>query len=173
MTAQLTKAGLDPSRIVERAAVISGKRKRDDEDVDMEDGEADAEGWMDVDGEEGGAAKRLKTNSGAVTKREPRGNRALAGMRDQGVRALLSPFAFLELYNSYAYFTSKQTGPSSYGISASGRGTCLPGPARETAQSKPKWCVTLLLFGVLLLTSIVQPKHLFAGKRKGGKTQRR
>ncbi|KAJ7802451.1 hypothetical protein B0H14DRAFT_3780578 [Mycena olivaceomarginata] len=42
--------------------------------------------WMDVDGEEGDGtpAKRLKTNLGAVTKREPRGNRALAGMRDQG-----------------------------------------------------------------------------------------
>ncbi|KAJ7146931.1 hypothetical protein C8R44DRAFT_758504 [Mycena epipterygia] len=46
MAAQLTKAGLDPNRIVDRAAVdcaavISGKRKSDDEDVHMEDGEVD------------------------------------------------------------------------------------------------------------------------------------
>ncbi|KAJ7833993.1 P-loop containing nucleoside triphosphate hydrolase protein [Mycena leptocephala] len=134
MTAQLTKAGLDPSRIVERAAVISGKRKRDDEDVDMEDGEADAEGWMDVDGEEGGAAKRLKTNSGAVTKREPRGNRALAGMRDQG--------------QADRAVKLRNLGQRPRNMLA------RAGEGDRTIKTK-------------------MPKHLFAGKRKGGKTQRR
>ncbi|KAJ7122013.1 P-loop containing nucleoside triphosphate hydrolase protein [Mycena crocata] len=135
MTAQLTKAGLDPSRIVERAAVISGKRKRDDEDVDMEDGEADAEGWMDVDGEgEGAPAKRLKTNSGAVTKREPRGNRALAGMRDQG--------------QADRAVKLRNLGQRPRNMLAKA------GEGDRAIKTK-------------------MPKHLFAGKRKGGKTQRR
>ncbi|KAF7357940.1 Nucleolar GTP-binding protein 1 [Mycena venus] len=140
MTAQLTKAGLDPSRIVERAAVISGKRKRDDMDVDMEDGEAggeaDAEGWMDVDGEEdaGTPAKRLKTNSGAVTKREPRGNRALAGMRDQG--------------QADRAVKLRNLGQRPRNMLA------RAGEGDRTIKTK-------------------MPKHLFAGKRKGGKTQRR
>ncbi|KAJ7859650.1 nucleolar GTP-binding protein 1-domain-containing protein [Mycena olivaceomarginata] len=123
MTAQLTRAGLDPSRIVERAGVLAGKRKRDDMD-----GGADAEGWMDVDGEEGDGtpAKRLKTNLGAVTKREPRGNRALAGMRDQGQADRARPRNML----------------------------ARAGEGDRTIKTK-------------------MPKHLFAGKRKGGKTQRR
>ncbi|KAJ7773184.1 P-loop containing nucleoside triphosphate hydrolase protein [Mycena metata] len=136
MTAQLTKAGLDPSRIVERAAVLSGKRKRDDdEDVDMEGGAADAEGWMDVDGEEDGTpAKRLKTNSGAVTKREPRGNRALAGMRDQG--------------QSDRAIKLRNLGQRPRNMLAKA------GEGDRAIKTK-------------------MPKHLFAGKRKGGKTQRR
>ncbi|KAJ7140965.1 GTP binding protein 4 [Mycena epipterygia] len=135
MTAQLTKAGLDPSRIVDRAAVISGKRKRDDEDVDMEDGEADAEGWMDVDGVEAGApAKRLKTNAGAVTKREPRGNRAVAGMRDQG--QMDKAVKLRNLGQRPRNMLAKA------------------GEGDRAIKTK-------------------MPKHLFAGKRKGGKTQRR
>ncbi|KAJ7034969.1 P-loop containing nucleoside triphosphate hydrolase protein [Mycena alexandri] len=136
MTAQLTKAGLDPSRIVERAAVLSGKRKRDDdEDVDMEGGAADAEGWMDVDGEEDGTpAKRLKTNSGAVTKREPRANRALAGMRDQG--------------QSDKAIKLRNLGQRPRNMLAKA------GEGDRAIKTK-------------------MPKHLFAGKRKGGKTQRR
>lgn len=98
----MTKAGLDPSRIQERAEMIAkvqgAKRKRDhmdnDEDVEMEGDEDDTsgsdngEGWMDVDGEDESSAptKRVKTNSGGViNKREPRSNRQLAGMRDEGV----------------------------------------------------------------------------------------
>ncbi|KAJ7719610.1 P-loop containing nucleoside triphosphate hydrolase protein [Mycena olivaceomarginata] len=140
MTAQLTRAGLDPSRIVERAGVLAGKRKRDDMDVDMEDGEggagADAEGWMDVDGEEGDGtpAKRLKTNLGAVTKREPRGNRALAGMRDQG--------------QADRAVKLRNLGQRPRNMLA------RAGEGDRTIKTK-------------------MPKHLFAGKRKGGKTQRR
>ncbi|KAJ7239947.1 P-loop containing nucleoside triphosphate hydrolase protein [Mycena haematopus] len=136
MTAQLTKAGLDPGRIVERAAVLSGKRKRDDEmDVDGEGADADAEGWMDVDGEEGdGPAKRLKTNAGTATKREPRGNRALAGMRDQG--------------QADRAVKLRNLGQRPRNMLA------RAGEGDRTIKTK-------------------MPKHLFAGKRKGGKTQRR
>ncbi|KAJ7090884.1 P-loop containing nucleoside triphosphate hydrolase protein [Mycena belliarum] len=139
MTADLTKAGLDPGRILDRAAVISGKRKRDDDgDVEMGDGEAggDAEGWMDVDGEgdDGTPAKRLKTAAGAVGKREPRGNRSVAGMRDQGQRDKA-----IKLRN---------LGQRPRNMLAKA------GEGDRAIKTK-------------------MPKHLFAGKRKGGKTQRR
>jgi nucleolar GTP-binding protein len=96
LTTELTKAGLDPSRIQERAEMLAKlqgaqrKRKRGDDDVmDVDvDGE-EAEGdWMDVDGEEGKGGKRTKTDSGAAVtarRREPRSNRQLAGMRDGAV----------------------------------------------------------------------------------------
>ncbi|KAJ7502543.1 P-loop containing nucleoside triphosphate hydrolase protein [Mycena galericulata] len=143
MTAQLTKAGHDPSRIVARAEVLAGKRKRDDDDVDMEDAGAegaDAEGWMDVDmdGEEGSGmpAKRLKTTTGAAvtTKREPRGNRALAGMRDQG--------------QADRAVKLRNLGQRPRNMLAKA------GEGDRAIKTK-------------------MPKHLFAGKRKGGKTQRR
>lgn len=100
LTTELTKAGLDPSRIQERAEMLAKmqgverKRKRpdDDDDVDMdaEDCDEAPEGWMDVDDEEG-PSKRVKTNTGGViNKREPRSNRQLAGMRDDAVRDFLS-----------------------------------------------------------------------------------
>lgn len=107
MTSDLTAAGLDTSRLEERAIMLAkvksaqGKRKRgeteDGMDVDM-DGDGDeapklmgveGEGdWMDVDGEQESAPrKRVKTNSGGVVaKREPRSNRQLAGFRDDAVR---------------------------------------------------------------------------------------
>ncbi|EMD33797.1 hypothetical protein CERSUDRAFT_108067 [Gelatoporia subvermispora B] len=95
LTTEMTKAGLDPSRIQHRAemlAKVAGekrKRQREEEDAEMdvdEDGEGAEDAWMDVD--EGSAApnKRAKSNSGAVVaknKREPRSNRQLAGMRDE------------------------------------------------------------------------------------------
>jgi len=105
LSTSLTKAGLDPSRIEQRAELIAKarglerKRKRDeemdvDEEGDSEEGE-DGEGedggdWMDVDGEgDGGRSppKRRKSNTGtAVTtagKHAPRTNRQTSGMRDQ------------------------------------------------------------------------------------------
>ena len=113
LTDGLTKAGLDPSRIQERAEMLAkiqgAKRKRaEDEDVDMdeddeeeeEESDEGEENWMDVDGEQA-SKKRLKTNSGGVVnKREPRSHRHLAGMRDEGVsfecsfflRFLTNPF---------------------------------------------------------------------------------
>jgi len=90
---------------------------------------------MDVDGEEGGApTKRLKTNSGAVTKREPRGNRALAGMRDQG--------------QADRAVKLRNLGQRPRNMLAKA------GEGDRAIKTK-------------------MPKHMFAGKRKGGKTQRR
>jgi hypothetical protein len=105
LSTSLTKAGLDPSRIEQRAELIAKarglerKRKRDEEmNVDEvgdsgedEDGEGEEGGdWMDVDGEgDAGRSppKRRKSNTGtAVTttgKHAPRTNRQTAGMRDQ------------------------------------------------------------------------------------------
>jgi len=100
LTTEMTAAGLDPSRIQERATLLAkvqgAKRKRAAEmDVDMDDveGEGEDEGdWMDVDGEEA-PNKRAKGNAGravAVNSRAPRTNRQLAGMRDEGVCFRLS-----------------------------------------------------------------------------------
>ena len=105
LSTSLTKAGLDPSRIEQRAELIAKargverKRKRDEEmDVDEEDeagededGEGEEGGdWMDVDGEgDDGRSppKRRKDNAGtavaAAGKHAPRTNRQTAGMRDQ------------------------------------------------------------------------------------------
>ncbi|TFY62875.1 hypothetical protein EVG20_g6545 [Dentipellis fragilis] len=93
LTTDLTKAGLDTSRLEERAIMLAKvkgaqKRKRD-EDAEMDVDEEGAEGdWMDVDeGAEGVTpTKRAKANSGAViakNRREPKTNRQLAGMRDE------------------------------------------------------------------------------------------
>ena len=93
----MTAAGLDPSRIQERAVILAkvqgAKRKRAmDVDVDMEDREdEDNEGeegdWMDIDGDESPRLKRAKGNSGDVVpldRRAPRTDRRFAGMRDSG-----------------------------------------------------------------------------------------
>jgi nucleolar GTP-binding protein len=92
----MTAAGLDPSRIQERATLLAkvqgAKRKRAAEtmDVDMDDAEGNGEDegdWMDVDGEDT-PNKRARGNTGAVVavnSRAPRTNRQLAGMRDTAV----------------------------------------------------------------------------------------
>jgi nucleolar GTP-binding protein len=118
LTADLTKAGIDPSRVQERAVMIAkvraagSKRKRDGDEDGMDvdgddrgDGDDDDDDWasegeddtsvMDVDGEAGTRRdKRSKANSGVVIarKRAPRSNRQLAGLRDEAVR-----FVFLLL----------------------------------------------------------------------------
>ena len=98
----MTQAGLDPSRIQERAEMLAkvqgAKRKRnaDDDEDDDEDGYEDVEmddddangsdKGMDVDDDESSPAKRVKTNSGGIiNRRAPRSNRQLTGMRDEGV----------------------------------------------------------------------------------------
>ncbi|KAF7797295.1 hypothetical protein EIP86_008490 [Pleurotus ostreatoroseus] len=146
MAAELTRAGLDPSRIQERAEVLAkaagAKRKRgaedDGMDVDMdgeeEDGGEDA--WMDVDEEGGAPSKRAKGNSGAVLAkgRQPRSNRQVAGMRDeaQASKALRLRNLGQRERNMHA-----KAGESDRAI------------------------------------RVKMPKHLFAGKRKMGKTDRR
>ena len=103
LSTSMTKAGLDPSRIEQRAELIAKarglerKRKRDEEmDIDEERGsgeDEDAEGeeagdWMDVDEDDGRSPpKRRKSNTGttvvAAGPHAPRTNRQTAGMRDQ------------------------------------------------------------------------------------------
>ncbi len=117
LTSDLTKAGIDPSRVQERAVMIAKmraagrKRKRDEDgmDVDGDDHGEDGDNWvsegedetmMNVDGDEGEDGvrhKRGKANSGAVIalrKRVPRSNRQLAGLRDEsvGLRYIHLPF---------------------------------------------------------------------------------
>lgn len=96
----MTAAGLDPSRIVERATVLAkvhgAKRKRAaaEMDVNMDEGMdggsgEDGEGeWMDVDGEDS-PKKRAKGVSGGVVpanRRAARTDRRYAGLRDEAVR---------------------------------------------------------------------------------------
>ncbi|ETW81153.1 hypothetical protein HETIRDRAFT_319570 [Heterobasidion irregulare TC 32-1] len=146
LTTDLTKAGLDPSRVQERAIALAKlrgaqKRKRDDEDeagmdVDMDEAGAESE-WMDVDGEDGTPNKRVKSNSGAVVpknRREPRTNRQLAGMRNEEQSAKA-----IKLRN---------LGQRPRNMLAKA------GEGDRVIQTK-------------------MPKHLFAGKRKAGKTNRR
>lgn len=100
MTDNLTRAGLDPSRIQERAEALAkvagAKRKRADESaMDVEDeGEWSDEDGMDVDGAEKTPTKRTKGNSGAVmavSRRAPKTDRRFAGMRDEAVSSRLFP----------------------------------------------------------------------------------
>ncbi|KAH8107631.1 GTP binding protein 4 [Cristinia sonorae] len=147
LTGSLTKAGLDPSKIKERAeklAAVAGekrKRQREEEEAEMDvDGDEEAgEGdWMDVDGEESTTPnKRRKSDSGAVTvrgPREPRSNRQLAGMRDSTQAAKATKL--------------RNLGQRERNYQAKA------GEADRAIKTK-------------------MPKHLFAGKRKMGKTDRR
>ncbi|KAF8149397.1 P-loop containing nucleoside triphosphate hydrolase protein [Crassisporium funariophilum] len=146
LSSEMTKAGLDPSRIQERAEMLAkvqgSKRKRnpddDDEDVDMDGsdaGDEEAEGWMDVDDDESAPKKRVKTNTGGVVnKREPRSNRTMAGMRDESQ------------FNRSIKLRNLGQRPRNM-LAKAGEGD-------RVIKTK-------------------MPKHLFAGKRKGGKTQRR
>ncbi|KAF8532522.1 P-loop containing nucleoside triphosphate hydrolase protein [Gautieria morchelliformis] len=148
MTTKMTAAGLDPSRIQERAAILAKaqgaerKRKRDEAenrmDVDAED-QGDEGDWMDVDDDEGEGTpkKKRKADSGAVAvkrKRVPASNRQLAGMRDaaQASKAI-------QLRNLSQRERNRQA---------------KAGESDRAIKTK-------------------MPKHLFAGKRKGGKTDRR
>lgn len=147
LTTEMTKAGLDPSRIEERAQMIAKvqgakrKRMRDEEDAEMavdEEGEGDqGEGeWMDVD-EEATPHKRVKANSGVVIAkgaRGPRSNRQLAGMRDEEQAA--KAVKLRNLGQRERNYQAKA------------------GESDRAIKTK-------------------MPKHLFSGKRKMGKTNRR
>lgn len=123
LTKGLTKAGIDPSRLHDRVAVIAKvagakrKRQRDEEDAEMDvdgEGEADAEAeggdWMDVDGEDAIPNKRTKANSGGAVKnqREPRTNRQFAGLRDDAVSGPLCPCPSLQILISFFILASIQ-----------------------------------------------------------------
>ncbi|KAI9456549.1 P-loop containing nucleoside triphosphate hydrolase protein [Lactarius psammicola] len=158
LTTDLTKAGLDPSRVQERAVMIAkmrgGARKRrhdedegdgmdvdgddddDDEAVSNEDGgEADT---MEIDGEDDDDTprKRGKANSGAAIarRRAPHSNRQLAGLRDEAQASKA-----IRLRN------------------VSQRRRNMLAKAGESDRA----------------IRVKMPKHLFSGKRKAGKTSRR
>ncbi|QRV94472.1 nucleolar GTP-binding protein 1 [Ceratobasidium sp. AG-Ba] len=144
MAKALTAAGLDPSRIEERAKILAkaaiakeaiGKRKRDEE---MEvDSDGEGQGWdddgMDVD-EEDESPKRAKTNSGGVAKRVPKTDRQTAGMRDA---AQASKAIKLRNLGQRPRNMLAKAGESDRAI------------------------------------KVKKPRHLYAGKRKAGKTDRR
>ncbi len=99
LTDGMTKAGLDPSRIQERAemlAKVAGAKRKREEGMDVDEDDAsdnDEDDGMDVDGEEAPTLKRTKANSGAVvvaSRRAPKTNRQLAGMRDDAVSVFSS-----------------------------------------------------------------------------------
>ncbi|KAI0066176.1 GTP binding protein 4 [Artomyces pyxidatus] len=146
LTTDLAKAGLDPSRVQERAVMIAKmrgadrKRKRDEAEEDGMDVDEGPEGeWMDIDGEETTPNKRSKANSGAIiakseNRREPRSQRHLAGMRDEAQSARA-----IKLRN------------------LGQRPRNMLAKAGESDRA----------------IKVKMPKHLFSGKRKGGKTDRR
>ena len=192
LTDSLTQAGLDPSRIQERAEVIAKtraaqrKRKREDEDAEMDvDAESNSEmsdgggESMDIDNDGGSSAKkRRKSNSGAVTavaakgKREPRANRQLAGLRDNAVRR---PGLFTKQGLTHFATCSKRPKRPNYVTSANANGICLRRQGKVTAPSGLKWYVTVYSHSAphTYKCRLVKPKHLFSGKRKMGKTNRR
>ncbi|KAL1941919.1 hypothetical protein VTO73DRAFT_6449 [Trametes versicolor] len=149
LSSSMTKAGLDPSRITERAEMLAkvagAKRKREREEDEamaaaMEEDESGEEGegdWMDVDGQEAPKIKRKKANSGAVVAKHPRApktNRQLSGMRDEA--------------QSSKAVKLRNLGQRERNYQAKA------GEGDRAIKTK-------------------MPKHLFAGKRKMGKTDRR
>jgi nucleolar GTP-binding protein len=111
MTKKMTKAGLDPSRIIERAQLLAKargaerKRKRDeDENMDLDGGEdGEEQDWMDVDddGDDSPRKRRKGVNGHAQVvlhkKRAPKTDRTTIGMRDASV-CLLKPVPIVVLY---------------------------------------------------------------------------
>ncbi|TFK24758.1 GTP binding protein 4 [Coprinopsis marcescibilis] len=147
LTEELTKAGYDPSRIEERAAILAklqgAKRKRheEEEDVDMEEDDSEGEepsDWEDDAMEVDAAskvAKRQKTNSGGViNKKLPKTDRTTAGLKNE------------QQYDKTIKLRNLGQRPRNM-LARAGEGD-------RTIKTK-------------------MPKHLFAGKRKGGKTDRR
>ncbi|KIM31187.1 hypothetical protein M408DRAFT_255289 [Serendipita vermifera MAFF 305830] len=148
MTEKLTKAGIDPSRIVERATLLAKargaerKRKRDEEDeMDLDDGEEGGEDdWMDVDGDnDDSPRKKRKGVSGMAqpitqNKRAPKTDRTTIGMRDSTQMAKA---------NKLRNFAQRPRN--------------MLAKAGESDRA----------------IRVKMPKHLFAGKRGNGKTNRR
>lgn len=163
MAEKLTKAGIDPSRVVERAQLIAKarsaerKRKRDeDEDMDVDEhhqgGEDD---WMDVD-DETQPRKRQKIEGGATQavphgKRQPKTDRTTIGMRDGSVcfSLPLSSLIFTDRLHS------KSPRQSNYATWASERGICMPKLASLTVRFGLRWYVTY--HQILFVTDVVPP----------------
>ncbi|KIL58634.1 hypothetical protein M378DRAFT_311322 [Amanita muscaria Koide BX008] len=173
LSEEMRKAGLDPSSIEERAKWLvkmseakqqHAKRKRgeyEEEEMDV-DYSGSEEDWqdedrtMDVDEEEeGGPRKRKRTDAGAVApaKRVPASNRNLAGLKDMDVGFSISlhfPFSLL-------IHSQQQAAKANRLRNLGQRGRNRLAKAGEGDRA--------------IRTKM--PKHLFAGKRKMGKTSRR
>jgi len=148
MTTKLTAAGIDPTRIQERAQLLAkvagAKRKRHERmDVDevRDSGQGEEADWMDVDDEgargNGTPKKKRKSLSGtavAVKKHVPASNRQVAGLRDA-----VQVSKAIQLRNLSQRHRNRMA---------------KAGEADRAIRTK-------------------MPKHLFAGKRKAGKTDRR
>lgn len=148
MTEKLTKAGIDPSRIVERATLLAKargaerKRKRDEDDEMEIDGGQDGqeEDWMDIDADaDDSPRKRRKGVSGmaqpVVNRRAPKTDRRTTGMRDTTVRRLQT---CLEL-NLCPLLSSKCPKPTNCETLPSGRETCWRRRASLTALFVLRW----------------------------------
>lgn len=163
LSSSMTKAGLDPSRITERAEMLAkvagAKRKREREEDEamaaaMEEDESGEEGegdWMDVDGQEAPKIKRKKANSGAVVAKHPRApktNRQLSGMRDEAVSCDAVSAAWTGTDRPFVLSSNHQK-RSSCGISGRENATTRRRPERAIVRSRPKWCVFISSCGVL------------------------
>lgn len=146
MSEKLTKAGIDPSRIVERARLLAKargaqrKRKRDeDEEMEVDDDENEgSDTMMDVDDADS-PRKRQKGINGAAQiaphgKRVPKTDRTTIGMRDA---TQISKAVQLRNLGQRSRNMMAKAGESDRAI------------------------------------RVKMPKHLYTGKRKMGKTNRR
>lgn len=159
LSGALTKAGLDPSRIEERAAILAKaagvkrKRQQEEDDAAMElDDDAEG-GWEDEDGDAmdvdegagGGRAKRRKSEVTALalakTKHTPKTDRQFVGMRDAAVSSPLFVPEHAARSSSSPYYNSKEQRQSGYGISANVSGVCTQRLERVTGLSVRKWSV--------------------------------
>jgi len=149
MSQKLTKAGIDPSRIMERAQLIAKargaerKRKRDEDDEMEVDEQQDGaeEDWMDVD-DDAQPRKRQKINGGAAQvvphgKRQPKTDRTTIGMRDATV---CSSLPLLHLTIAHLLY-SKSPRRSNFVTWASDPGICTPKPASLTVLFVSRWYV--------------------------------
>lgn len=182
MTEKLTKAGIDPSRIIERAQLLAKargaerKRKRHEDDMEVDGGEeGEEQAWMDVD-EDGDDSprKRRKGDDGKAqtvlySKRAPKTDRTTIGMRDTSV-CVLEPLFILSLdsplFSKYRKRSSCETWDNVHEI-------CWRKLGSRIGPSASKWCVLDIFAHQNVAYCLDQPKHLFAGKRGMGKTSRR
>lgn len=167
----MTAAGLDPSRIQERATLLAkvhgAKRKRPtDMDVDMDDEGADGEegDWMDVDGEDT-PNKRSKGNAGgvvAVNRREPRTNRQLAGMRDEAVCTWLYNVSFQRLKCVPRIIASIKSSQTAQSWTKASQHACQGWRERSCYQSQNGVLLRVTDPNFANLNSLSdQPRHLF------------
>lgn len=175
MTSSLAKAGYDTSRleahVIAAKAIGASQRKRKraageegDESMDVDDsGEGqweDEDASMEVDGAPAKSPKRVKGNSGGVVARVnrkvPRTNRMVQGLKNSEVRIL-----FIFIFPSHvANLPSLYPQQESKAIKL-----------RNLSQRERNYHAKAGEADHAITTKM--PKHLFAGKRKGGKTDRR